>query len=204
VHARPLVLHTNLTNPSANLYPETPDNTLLLTTNTEVSIAPKPHRPQQTGTGTAYGGPGKALPPKEVQKPSENDKGATSTQSRVLRVLPRRLVHTVLPEYQGIELLAYVAVPVFRELYGTSRPDNTAQSFTCIKSTIKRLVPPIDPTSQSSVQTNGSEPRGDKSAADHDGGRATYIFVGALDDLPPGHIVFPAAPEGVEEWDNVM
>ena len=190
---------------SAHVDPESLGNALLLTTNTEVSIAPKPHLAQQTTNGV----PDERAISKFTRTMGSDKTVRFTSEAQVLRVLPIRFARIPLPEYQGLELVAYVSPITFSELH----PSSKGKSTVYLQTTIKRLVPPQEPSRQSSSLSPGratapispaSKPGAHDQKLEHENSEKSQIFVAPLANLPQGHILFPAAPYEIEDWDIVM
>lgn len=183
-------------------------NALLLTTNTEVSIAPKLHRKKDDG-------PAKSLPKANGSistKPSINEGLKTSTTpvdtvSEVLRVLPIRLVQDImLPEPSGSELLALVSPKILAQLNPTCEMNKFYHGgFT-------KLNAPPDPTSAPSSSSTLPEPAArvlnpgahEESGVEKETASGVGdIFIGASERIPSGHIAYSVLPEGLKEWDLI-
>ncbi|THU89378.1 AAA-domain-containing protein [Dendrothele bispora CBS 962.96] len=187
-----------------SLDPQSKNNALLLSTNTEVSIAPKLHsRPQNT--------PSKST---SKDKPSSSDlqatpsahtkpKTASNTVSQILRVLPERVLSLPTPSYDGTEILGYVSPRTFSSLFPSIKPDTS----TYHKVNYKRLEAPIDPSEPPSAQEAAPQPAPkilnageDKPAPPIDD---EDVFICSMQGLVDQHVVFSNLPKGVEEWDLV-
>ncbi|KAL1696033.1 P-loop containing nucleoside triphosphate hydrolase protein [Schizophyllum commune] len=172
-------------------------NAALLTTDTEISIAPKLHR---------RGAPAsKGRAPAEPSSSEVPSKPQAHPKSTVLRVLPSRLSAPTL-EYTGSELLGYVSKATFRKLEGSS--ELPAGSYR--KARVKRLSPPADPLGGSSTPSEpapaprilsaGKEAAAEDKSSEDD---AETVYVGVLDGIPDRSIVLPVLTHGTEEWDMV-
>ncbi|KAK0486176.1 P-loop containing nucleoside triphosphate hydrolase protein [Armillaria novae-zelandiae] len=180
----------------ASLDPTNKGKALLLTTNTEVSIAPKLHSRQQL------------KPEKPSNKSTTDDpKGKIqpslpSVQSHCLRVIPSRILTRPFAVYTGSELLGFVSPTTFAKL---TRSFNSVEHDTHVKAHAKRLPPPIDPSSgATSSATPDPVPRvlkpGEKESTTVEPGT---IYLGQSEGAPNGHIVLPTVVDGIEEWDLV-
>ncbi|KAF8160874.1 P-loop containing nucleoside triphosphate hydrolase protein [Crassisporium funariophilum] len=196
-----------------SLDPTSKNNALLLTTNTEVSIAPKLHRngaPSSKPTTNGHVAPATnpALNGAPTSPPASSNK-----ISRVLRVLPRRLLPNLhFPNHTGSELLAYVSPVTFTQLQGEDSPGADTLDNSFRHSEFKRLTSPTDPATPSS-----SSPPPDPPAArilnpgapvDADSGvsassNSQDVFIGTSGGIVAGHIVYMVFPDGIEEWDLV-
>ncbi|KIM45052.1 hypothetical protein M413DRAFT_441700 [Hebeloma cylindrosporum] len=189
-------------------------NALLLTTNTEVSIAPKLHRNRDTPLPkrSVNGKVEPTLSPavNGVSKPLSNSK-TPETGSAILRVLPSRLVpYSDFPEHNGVGLLAFLHPKALAQLGSEGlRADSTIALFS--QGTYKRLTSPPNPSSSAnspplaepSVRVLNSATRGDAASTAVSTGPGD-LFIGISDNIPLGHLVFIALPEGLEEWDLVI
>ncbi|TFK23693.1 peroxisome biogenesis factor 1 [Coprinopsis marcescibilis] len=180
------------------LDPKSKGNALLLTTNTEVSIAPKMH---------------KRKPMAANDKPSSQEEAKKSTgpcsasekeaRSVILRVVPSSIFPTIrFPNVTGSEILGVVASDTLEQ--ANLQPGLSGQFF---EVQFKRLSPPVDPSSSKS-----SDPEPQQRSISLGGGKLadvrspaprTELYVGHHTELPSQHIVFSVLPEGVEEWDLV-
>ncbi|KAL1723778.1 P-loop containing nucleoside triphosphate hydrolase protein [Schizophyllum commune] len=179
-------------------------NAALLTTDTEISIAPKPHRRgAHTSKGRAPAEPSSFDVPSKLQ---------AHPKSTVLRVLPSRLSAPA-PEYTGPELLGYVSKATFRKLDGASGSPAAASELpagTYKKARVKRLSPPVDPLAGPSTSSEaapaprilsaGKEASTEEKKSEDD---AEVVYVGILDGIPDRSIVLPMLTHGIEEWDMV-
>jgi peroxin-1 len=195
------------------LGPQTKGNALLLTTNTEVSIAPKLH--QKKDAVAAPRSKPSAQQRGEQQAPSSSSQAKPSEAPiqtggvpQTLRVLPARFFDGVeFPDISGPEILSYVSVQTFQK-----RITLDPQSDKFHRCQLRPLSPPVDPSSPSSgpppPDTNprnlnlGSGEKADETKQSPSQSTRD-IFAGVHSDIPPLHIVFSALPEGVEEWDLV-
>ena len=181
--------------------------TALLTTNTEVAIAPKPHSA------------------KKLTTQPKTDSNATPKKPppfrQFLRVLaPRFLPRFTHDKYDGSELLALVSPSVYAELVHSPNPlisqrpfDNlrhdVKHNITYHRCTVRRLKPPRDPTSPKEDSTPARQPTsaksdngggsGDKTGVDDD----KVVYVGWSTNIPGKHIAPMTMWDGLGEWDNV-
>ncbi|RXW21326.1 hypothetical protein EST38_g4540 [Candolleomyces aberdarensis] len=191
------------------LGPQTKGNALLLTTNTEVSIAPKLHQNKDAPRSKPSTQRGEKQAPSASQaKPSEAPI-QTSGVPRTLRVLPARFFHGVeFPDISGPEILSYVSAQTFQKRV---LPDEQNVEF--YRCQLRPLLPPADPSSPSSGPAPpdttprslnlGSGEKADETTKQSTSQNIRDILAGVHNDIPPHHIVFSALPEGVEEWDLV-
>ena len=187
----------------AGLDPLSKKNALLLSANTEVSIAPKLHsnkqifppRNSQVNSHTAIV---KDLPVNGVSMepttPSKDD-------SSLLRVLPVRLLPDIrFPRYSDSDSLAYVSRVTFAHI-----PKSSGDSFYCGQ--FRPLVSPADskvmlpPPLQNSdpVPARLYSPEG-SGGSNISSSRSGTVWIGTSEGLPAGHIVFFVLPRGVDEW----
>ncbi|KAJ7874791.1 P-loop containing nucleoside triphosphate hydrolase protein [Mycena olivaceomarginata] len=152
---------------------------LLLTTNTEVSIAPKLHsqkRPQVNGT------PNGAPPATATAAPNEAS------------VPPPPVSPQTLP------LLAYVSPATFSLLHPSAPIDDTMYH----KTPLKRLPPPADP---SALPPSAAPPvtrvlNAAGTAESSTSGDVEEVYVRAVESVPESHVAFISAG-GIEDWDLV-
>ncbi|KAL1660364.1 P-loop containing nucleoside triphosphate hydrolase protein [Schizophyllum commune] len=179
-------------------------NAALLTTDTEISIAPKPHRRGAQATkGRAH------------TEPSSSDAPSTPQarpKSTVLRVLPSHLSAPT-PEYAGPELLGYVSKSTFRKLdmgSGSSAAASELPAGTYKKARVKRLSAPVDPLAGPSASSEvapaprilsaGKDAVAEEKKSEDD---AETVYVGVLDGIPDRSIILPVLTHDIEEWDMV-
>ncbi|KAF9495315.1 AAA-domain-containing protein [Pleurotus eryngii] len=178
--------------------PSTKGTAVLLTTNTEVSIAPKLHK-QIDGTARSQVSKDtktSATPSQPSSAPSKTTKGS----SRITRVLPKRLLpHDAISKidsYSGDLRTAYVSWVTFVRL----------------RTGLKRLQPPVDPSSKPStssaapspppptVLTAGGGQEEDKTSHDQ-AKQEPEVYIAWLSEIPDDHIVFRILEDDIEEWD---
>ncbi|KIK68962.1 hypothetical protein GYMLUDRAFT_80351 [Collybiopsis luxurians FD-317 M1] len=186
-----------------SLDPQPKNNALLLGTNTEVSIAPKLHANKQIrakGSEHANGGlvKAEALQPKPAQ-----------ISSQILRVLPASILSREQISYSGPEVVGYVSSSTLARLIP---PKHVAtQQDTWLKVSIKRLEPPVDPTSDPASQATESvaDPKilipGEKGQHQSSGesGKSNVTYIREGYGIVEGHILFPSLPLGIEHWDLI-
>jgi peroxin-1 len=121
--------------------PQSKTGPVLLTTDTEVSIAPKPHS-----------SPVPPLSKLENENPSQNP------FPQLLRVLPSRLVQNVIPTTTSQTALAFLSPQTFAQLaqqYNLVDGSNPRSFHRC---SLLRFSPPTDPTAPHPTdQTDASE-----------------------------------------------
>jgi peroxin-1 len=164
------------------LDPESKTNVLLLTTNTEVSIAPNLRR---DGRETAA-------------KDVNDQKEKPQRPKMVLRVVPPYSFPAVSSsELSGLS--CFVSPSTLAGLLGNEHSSET--HFV----TIRRLEPPVDPTSSNPQPTE----QGTNSSGQEDSSRKLNSSSGitakilAMNEAPPCHIVFRDSIEAIEDWDLV-
>lgn len=195
----------------ASLDPAPKTNVLLLTTNTEVSIAPKPHKSKESAPSKPLVN-GHQTPNGKIV--TDDEKASSASQivaSQVLRVLPSRLMPNLkFPEHNGSELLAFVSTRALTQLLGSESSDGSPNFDYFYQGNFTRLAPPPDPSSSSShpppepstrILNPGAKGESDTSSKVQPG--FGDIYIGSSEQIPGGHIVYFALPEGLEEWDLV-
>ncbi|KAF8170325.1 P-loop containing nucleoside triphosphate hydrolase protein [Mycena galopus ATCC 62051] len=182
-----------------SIQPESKGNALLLSTNTEVSIAPKLHvrkQPPQQVNGTQNAAPPSASP---------NDASpSTPHPSAALRVLPPHLLGLPFPEHTGSQVLAYVSPSTFAFLHPATSPTDAVY----YKTLFKRLPPPADPSSSALPPAPAATPtpRVLKAGSEADPSPSPNVeelYVRAVEGVPESHVVvaFVSAGAVIEEWD---
>ncbi len=175
---------------------------LLLTTNTEVSIAPKLHKRQQK---TPSKSAGSATPPvnKDTKSTSNPAPPPSITHSQILRVFPPQILSHPPPSHAGVEILGFVAPSTLAKLLP---PGRALEDHLFSKGQLKRLSPPVDPTSTKQGVDVSPVPKilnpGDKDTS-LDAAPAGTVYVGQLAGVPSGHIVFPTGVMDIEDWDMI-
>lgn len=180
----------------ASLDPTNKGKALLLTTNTEVSIAPKLHSRQQLKPEKPSTKSTTDDPKGKIQSPPP------SVQPHCLRVIPSSILTRPFAVYTGSELLGFVSPATFAKL---TRSSNSVENDTHVKAHAKRLPPPTDPSfSATSNATPDPVPRvlkpGEKKSITVEPGT---IYLGQSEGVPNGHIVLPTTVDDIEEWDLV-
>jgi peroxin-1 len=176
-----------------------------LTTNTEVSIAPKPH----TGPGTKPKSGSKAAgeASRQTEDPSPPKIAEHSDSiSVVLRVLPHTAYGNIeFPEGGDSEILAYIACNALNSPLVNLE---TAERFS--EALLQRLPPPMDPSSTSKGLESDPQPQsitltgGKVKSEEQEGARSgARVYFARREGLAANHVMFSALPEGVEEWDLV-
>lgn len=181
-----------------------------MTTNTEVTIAPKLSRNKQISSNQKLNGTSDSsaanVPASGIV--SESPELASQT----LRVLPLRIVPPVLfPKSSGSELLAFVSPNTFSRLYPSRNEDRDSWALQFWKTNIKCLTPPVDPSSPTlptsvspDLAIRPQNPGGGEMGFDKINKTGTTnddVFIGITKQLPANHVVFLNLPDGVEEWD---
>jgi peroxin-1 len=186
-------------------------NVLLLTTNTEVSIAPKPHRSRGPTSSISSTSSSTTAQTTDTSPPKETNNGedALRQNAQILRVLPQRILSLPYSEYNGSELTAYVSPSTFSQLKPSHKFTKNAATIACFQTVLKRLPPPVDPSLSISASspppvTRILKPEAADKVNHGDDGASGSVFVGWADGIPENHIVFPAFPDSVEEWDLVQ
>jgi len=167
----------------ASLDPASKGNAALLTTNTEVSIAPKLHKRKET-----------TFTEQSISSESQSQL-ARKSNIDVLRVLPARLAsfigHT---NHSGPELLAFVSSKTLSLLQSHS---SDLDSSTFLPASFKRLQPPVNPSS------SASDPSPNEFLHTTKISDVADLYIGVVEGIMDNHIVFFAQPNVVEEWDLV-
>ncbi|KAJ7188574.1 P-loop containing nucleoside triphosphate hydrolase protein [Mycena filopes] len=189
-----------------SIQPEVKGNALLLTTNTEVSIAPKLHAkkaPPRQANGVPNG-----LPPTTTAVAKDASTPHPIISPQILRVLPPHLLALPFPEHSGPEILAYVSPATFLLIHTHSR--SPADDAVYYKTLLKRLSPPTDPSATPAavpapatrVLNPGNATAEAGPSAGGVGGEVEELYVRAVEGVPESHVAFFAG-QGVEEWDLV-
>ncbi|KAG6885001.1 hypothetical protein C0993_006652 [Termitomyces sp. T159_Od127] len=190
-----------------NIDPSPKGSALLLTTNTEVSIAPKLHRSVQRDNKAREERGMSGDIPKSVENEAEQ-----KHISHTLRLLPFGLAPVTLPDYPGPEFVGYVSPLTYQKLCPEMEHEE-GDYIHCAKFTFKRLPPPSEPPSSSTPVPPPPPPvprvivpaaSGKDNTSVENVQSQDIIFVGSVPGIPDSHVIFPAAPRGLEEWDLVV
>jgi peroxin-1 len=184
---------------AAGLDPLSKKNALLLSANTEVSIAPKLHSNKQMSPTK---NPLVNSHTPMVKNLSVNGVSTDSSKDdfTILRVLPVRLLPDIrFPHYSNSDSLAYVSRVTFARVSKSS-----ADSFYCGQ--FRPLVSPADSTVTPPPPLQNPDPVLARPSPGGSGGsnvassRSGKVWIGTSKGLPAGHIVFFVLPKGVDEW----
>ena len=212
-----------------SLEPSTSGKALLLTTNTEVSIAPKLHARQNGSVSTTTNGKAKkkrargansvgdgtATPLTEASSSASAEESA-KLSNRVLRVLPQGLVPNVSRYSTSSEtgtVPAYVSRATLAAQDGETGSTSNPRPW---RARIRRLPPPADPSQEQASGALASSPaprvlvpNGDISKNPSSQKPAEKVSDGVIlvwspeVVVPEGHIVLSGQTEDVEDWDMV-
>lgn len=202
------VTYSHYLSPIVSLDPPSKNNALLLTTNTEVSIAPKLRSSQQTSSK-------KSTAPTST---TTNDPPKPKLPSKTLRVIPP---HVLPPQtfplptegYTSADALAYVSQRTWAGLTNTPYPlpQTAASDRQFYKTALAKLKPPPNPVESDAaapipepvakiLNAGGSEKVDEKGDGKK---KETSVWVGWADGVTESHVAFPVGVEGVGEWDLV-
>lgn len=184
-----------------SLDPSSKRNALLLSTNTEVSIAPKLHSNKQISSNSLANDT-----PTVKSNTSTEPTIQSKDRSCTLRVLPVRLLPDIrFPHYSDSDSVAYISRVTFSRLHASK---GDLESFYCGQ--FKPLISPADPAAKPPlplqnpdpviVRPSGSGGPGESKIAPSKSGK---VWIGTSEELPAGHIVFFVLPESVDEWGQV-
>ncbi|KAJ3994136.1 P-loop containing nucleoside triphosphate hydrolase protein [Lentinula boryana] len=183
---------------AVSLDPQSKNNVLLLSTNTEVSISPKLHPNRRAHAKKTTVDGGSASSENAVPKP------ILKQPFQILRVLPAHILPKPLISHSGSEVMGYVSASTLVRIIPASR--DMAKQRICHKASVKRLEPPVHPEiSTTQALETAPEPKvlnpGEKNQQSEESSESIYI--GEMDELINGHIVFPSLPAGVDHWDLI-
>ena len=186
----------------AGLDPPSKKNALLLSANTEVSIAPKLHSnkqispPRNSLANSNHTSMAKNL---SVNGVSTEPTSPSKDDSSILRVLPVRLLQDIQFPRSDSDSIAYVSRVTFAHI-----PKNSVDSFYCgqfkplaLPADSRALPPPLQ--NPDPVLANVSSPRGSGGSIVASS-RSEKVWISISEELPACHIVFSVLPEGVDEW----
>ncbi|KAF7362140.1 putative peroxisomal biogenesis AAA ATPase pex1 [Mycena venus] len=186
-----------------SIQPESKGNALLLTTNTEVSIAPKLHskksaRRPVNGVPQAQTGASSST----ATAPSDASVARPPVSPHDLRVLPPHLLGLPFPEPTGSEIVAYVSPATFSLLHFAAAPDDAVYH----KTLLKRLPPPADPSapppSAAPPMTRVLNAGAGADAGPTIGGDVGELYVRGVEGVPENHVALISVG-GIEDWDLV-
>ena len=165
----------------------------MLTTNTEVSIAPKLHRHS------------KPSPLSSRDKTADPRVGEISQNiSQVLRIISPSLLSLEFPLNAGQDIVGYVSEDSLSKLF----PDINPSDALYYQVDVKRLRTPADPTASTTPSPLASASKilnpgeGGKNSTPYDV-VSSSIYITSLPKLPPGHAVFPKLDHNWADWDLV-
>ncbi|KAH7882751.1 P-loop containing nucleoside triphosphate hydrolase protein [Phlebopus sp. FC_14] len=178
--------------------PPTKGQVALLTTDTEVRIAPKLHRRQKATPTTlddATREQTSAIPPETV-----------------LRILPHRLVQGISSQsfsYNGSGTLAYIHPYTFSILAKSRYPrDDMSDVFLTVS--YRLLKPPANPLESPKDEDSGPEPTNREPQVLRPGGKTenagpdkpleNILLIGTSDKVMESHVYFPNGLEGALDW----
>ena len=191
-------LHTAL---PAGLDPLSKKNALLLSADTEVSIAPKLHSnkqisPPRNSLVTNHTPMVKNL---SVNGVSTESTTPSNDDSSILRVLPVRLLPDIrFPHYSNSNSLAYVSRVTFAHVSKSSADSFYCGQFRPLASPADSIVtppPPLQNHDPVPARLGSPGPGGNVTSS-----RSGKVWIGTSEGLPAGHIVFFVLPKGVDEW----
>lgn len=180
----------------AGLEPKSQGDAVVLTTNTEISIAPNLHQPRASAKQNGHGNR------ESTTTPSPSLQARTS---EVLRILPARLSSsTKSPEDNGSDLIGFVSSDTLALL----QSENNQGDSTFIHVSLRRLRSPLNPSSTGpdrgvETSTQGSRLANGELPSKSRVNNTMDVYVGIGKGFLAGHIVFPVLPAGLEEWDLV-
>ncbi|KAF8127717.1 P-loop containing nucleoside triphosphate hydrolase protein [Boletus edulis] len=193
-----------------SLAPSTKGNTALLTTDSEVSIAPKIHARQK-----AVGG----VPSSTHQdSTAKEDPAKPSMPATVLRVLPTRLIERFSPPsacYTRQEILAYIHPHTFSNLAKSRYLMKEDMKDVFLKFSYRSLEPPQDPLEKPRNENANAETQEPVPQVLHPGGKGghpsadqtssnasaeNFLLVGWSDKVLESHVYFPYGLEDVGNW----
>lgn len=175
-----------------SLEPSTKNDAALLTTDTEVSIAPKTH---QSAKAAAR------------QVPTQDSSKQSKQPETVLRLLPLRLLENISPpdlEYTGAEPLAYIHPYTFSILAGTKWPSEDQHEDEFVKLFYRYMPPPSNPLDAPPDGAN-AELHGRSIDDVLDDKPVEFpedqlLFVGCSHKVLESHAFFPGGLQGVGDW----
>jgi peroxin-1 len=197
---------------TVSLDPSTRGNALLLTSGTEVSIAPKLRKDKSRVSASPA-----AITEKVEGKTQDKE---TRRRSRVLRVLPSRTLGSLQPSCSALQDESIAAVGfVSRVLLNEVAEKLLYARPQAWRATVKRLPPPADPSQESNassaptstpalprvlVPQEKTAPKNIPGVVSNDGPPEILLVWSPDVTVPDGHIVFYGSTAGVEEWDHVL
>ncbi|KIY53996.1 AAA-domain-containing protein [Fistulina hepatica ATCC 64428] len=160
-----------------------PDKVLLLTTNTEVHIAPKRRAKVRSLASLSRN----ITAAKLSSPPSSRATADIPTARLSLRVLPSEFSPRPLPQWDGPESIGYVSPSTYARLNGNGSR--------LLNARIKRLPAPREPAASSDSVPPPAEP---KNASGND---QEHIYLSAIAELPDRQIILLKPAVGIMNWD---
>ncbi|KAF8553261.1 AAA-domain-containing protein [Imleria badia] len=193
-----------------SLDPSTKGNAALLTTDSEVSIAPKMHARQKVVGG--------APSSTSQDGTAKKDPAKSSLPATVLRVLPTRLIERFSPSsarYNRQEILAYIHPYTFSKLAQSRYPMKEDMKDIFLKFSYRSLDPPwnpLEPPRDANANAETQEPiaqvlhpgaKRKHPSADQTASNVSpenFLLVGWSDKVLESHVYCPYGLEGVGNW----
>ncbi|PIL32676.1 transporter [Ganoderma sinense ZZ0214-1] len=187
---------------------------LLLTTSTEVSIAPKLRSKHKTmAAGSELKGSGKtSVAPNGITPAAEKTK--VPRQARTLRMLPQRLLgDTPLPSHSSDDDgIAYVSYKTLSSLY----PRGVLSELHGWRATVRRVSPPSNPDKDATPASPAIQPSARILVPSGEGSslkgpqpvtevkKNEMVVVWSPDvPVPDGHVVLNPVVDNAEDWDLI-
>ncbi|KAH7922507.1 AAA-domain-containing protein [Leucogyrophana mollusca] len=191
-----------------SLDPQSKSNALLLTTDTEVSIAPKTRQKGNPRSSQSVS----ATTPNSVSSPTKDLEATPVTKNNypphILRVLPSRILPSRLhASPTKTETIVYVAPHTLSLLTGSSYPLPPGFKDEFFRASYRYLIPPANPTeaSKPTAPEPEAEPRvltpGVKGAEKNEVKDMFWIGTSCL--VLESHVVFTKEVPGVGDWDLI-
>lgn len=202
-----------ISTPSVSLEPST-KKALLLTTSTEVSIAPKIRsKHKSTATGLEPKGTGKTtVTPNGIGHAAPTpEKTKAPRQARALRLLPQRLLgDTPLPSNSSDDGLAYVSYKTLLSLY----PQGPPSPLHGWRATVRRVASPPNPDKEATPTSpvmqpsarilvptgEGASVKGPQPVTETKHDEVVVVWSPEV-HVPDGHVVLNPVVDNAEDWD---
>ncbi|KAG6335413.1 hypothetical protein ID866_3674 [Astraeus odoratus] len=184
-----------------SLEPSSKGGSALLTTDTEVSIAPKTHQ-RSKGAQTA----------RDIASQRDPSTKPSKLPETVLRVLPTRLLDSVSPfdsTYTGPGTVAFVHPYIFALLTETKWPSKDEIKDEFLKLSYRHLQPPSNPLealrsradavpANSSPQSGAGDPLDSEVPVEFPA--ENILFIGSSYKVLESHVFAPSGLEGIDNW----
>ncbi|KAH7908843.1 P-loop containing nucleoside triphosphate hydrolase protein [Hygrophoropsis aurantiaca] len=198
-----------------SLDPQSKTDALLLTTDTEVSIAPKTRRGGNIGSAQTAAS-ARDSTPNTNKDPQASSAPENKHPLHILRVLPSRLLPSIPPvSSPKTELIVYVAPRTLSLLTNSDYPLPTDVEDSFFRASYRYLNSPADPTEASKptapepevqpkvLTAGGKSNKEDQEDKDEKASTSDTLWIGASSAVLESHVLFTREVPGIGDWDLI-